>query len=269
MADRTYSEREVADLIGRAVERQQEAATPHAEVGLTLAEVERIGRETGIDPTHLRAAAAEMDAAGRTLSRQSGHTNTHVTVERWVDASLTPEGWEDIVARLEAEIGLDTALTHPGTVQQVGNAYEWSHTSGLGIRTTVTASPRDGRTRLRLRQLVGSAGVRTEGVIYGLAIAVVAAFIATAAASGAVGFATFALVWALAAPATMVLDRRWRDKKLRDLDALADGLAPLVSGPSHVAEPPAPARPLLDLDDLDPEPPDAEGSGSASRRARS
>ncbi|WP_412061890.1 hypothetical protein [Rubrivirga sp. IMCC45206] len=268
MAERTYSEREVADLIGRAVERQQEAAAPHAEVGLTLAEVERIGRETGIDPAHLRAAAAEMDAAGRTLSRQSGQTTTHVAVERWVDAPLTPEGWEDIVAHLEAEIGLDTALTTHGTVQQVGHAYEWSHTSSLGIRTTVTASAREGRTRLRLRQLVGSAGVRTEGVIYGLVIAIVAAFIATAVASGAVGFATFALVWAMAAPATMALDRRWRDKKLRGLNTIADSLAPLVSGPARAAEAPAPAGPLLDLDDGTALP-DAEGARAPSRRTRS
>lgn len=267
MAERTYSEREVADLIGRAVERQQEAAAPHAEVGLTLAEVERVGRETGIDPTHLRAAAAEMDAAGRTLSRQAGHTPTHVTVERWVDALLMPEGWEDIVAHLEAEIGLDTARAS-GSIQQVGSAYEWSHTSGLGVRTTVTASSRGGRTRLRLRQLVGSAGVRTEGIIYGLAIAVLAAFIATAIASGPVGLATFVLVWAVAAPATMVLDRHWRETKLRGLDTLADDLSALVSDPSRVAESPVPVRPRLDLDDLDPEPPEAEGSRAPSRRAR-
>ena len=177
MSERTYSELDVADLIARAVERQQEARRRTPEVGLTLDEVERIGRETGIDPAHLRAAAAEMDAAGRTLTRQTTTSDKHVGVERWIDAPLSPEGWEDGPSRTSRDhfgLSMASGMSSGGTVQQVGNAYEWQHTSTLGVQTTVTASPRDGRTRLRMRQLVGMASPTVEGAAYGFLPALLA-----------------------------------------------------------------------------------------------
>lgn len=278
MSDRIYTEREVADLIARAAERQQDARHREASVGLTLEEIERIGAETGIDPAHLRAAAAEMDAVGRTLKRQSDQTKTHVLVERWVDAPLTPEAWEDAVAELQARHGVDASFwmgnSAGGTVQQVGNAYEWRHTSGLGIQTTVTASLRDGRTRLQLRQLVGMASPTTEGVVYGLIIAMLIGAIAGVLSQSAwVGPVALLAAWLAAAPLVTTLDRRWRARKLVDLEALADDLTPLLAtAPAAVdtaAQEAAPTAPsgLLDLDRLG-EAPEAEQGGANARRVR-
>ena len=290
MSERTYSESEISDLIARAAERQQDARRREAGAGLTLAEIERIGAETGIDPAHLRAAAAEMDAGGRTLKRQSGHTRTHVTAERWIDAPLTPEAWEEVVAELQGRHGVDAGFwmgqNSGGTVQQVGSAYEWRHTNGLGIQTVVTASPRGNRTRLRLRQLVGLAAPTAEGVGYGLLVALLLAPIAGGAAGSAwVALAVLLAVWLVAAPLITALDRRWRAGKLRDLDALADDVAAVLAtsegrpdtaaetaraetasaeaGATEVADAPA-AR--LDLDSLGDAPPAADVP--ASRRVR-
>ena len=58
---RTYSEREVADIIERAAERQATADRTDDRPGLTLDEIERIGAEAGLDPAALRAAANEAD----------------------------------------------------------------------------------------------------------------------------------------------------------------------------------------------------------------
>lgn len=290
MSDRTYTEREVADLIGRAVERQQEASRRASSVGLTLDEVEHIGRETGIDPIHLREAAAEMDAVGRTLSRQSGHTDTHVTAERWIDAPLSPEGWEDAVAHLQDNFGLSMTAgmgVAGGTVQQVGNAYEWQHTSGLGVQTTVTASPRDGRTRLRMRQLVGLGSPTKESLGYGFLLALVIGVLgalagsALGAGSGAVSmlaaFLAFAVAWAVATPVIAHLDRRWRAGKLRTLDALADDLSTILmtpasgaSAPDRAADPAhlgdrVPEAGLLDASLLDADTPEASDTSSARR----
>ena len=282
MPERTYSEDEIADLIARAAERQRDARRRDDGAGLTLAEIERIGQDTGIDPEHLRAAAAEMDAGGRTLARQSGHTRTHVTVERWVDAPLTPEAWEEAVAELQGRHGVDASFwlgqNSGGTVQQVGHAYEWRHTSSLGVQTVVTASPRGDQTRLRLRQLVGLASPTAEGVGYGAFLAVVAGAFGGALSGAALGAVlTFLLVWAAAALAITALDRRWRAGKLRDLEALADDLAPLLAAPaSGEVRAPGAAAPeadapggRLDLGALADAPPAAEPAAEGHRqRAR-
>lgn len=294
MSERTYSQDEIADLIARAAERQRDARRRADGSGLTLAEIERIGRDSGIDPEHLRAAAAELDGGRRTLARPSGHTRTHVTAERWVDAPLTPEVWEETVAELQGRHGVDAAywLGHNagGTVQQVGTGYEWRHTSGMGIQTVVTASPRDGRTRLRLRQLVGMSSPTADGIGLGLLPALLAAPVAGLLTEGVAGgwlaaVLAFLVVWAVAAPAITALDRRWRAGKLRDLEALADDLASLVAGAAprdqaadettvhadprvRTTGPDAPPESRLDLDALDGAPP-APARPADRQRARS
>ena len=279
MPDRTYTEREIADLIERAVERQQEARRAETGETLTLGEVERIAAEAGIDPQFLREAADEMDSAGRTLKRESGTTKTTVFVERWIDAPLTPEAWEDAVDTLRASygpsMGAAFGMASDGTVQQVGNAYEWRHTSGLGVQTTVTASPRDGRTRLRITQLVGMASPMTEGVLYGAGVAILLTMVGAGAlaaldlgGSPLFGILAFLLLWAVAAPATTALDRRWRQKKHRALADLADDLVPVFAaarpGAVPVAPVAAPEAPQIDLDAL-PDAPDAAAPDAAAR----
>ena len=289
---RTYSETEVQSIIERAVERQQQAEAGAPASGLTLDEIERIGRESGIDPAHLRAAAAEVDSAGRTLSRQSHQTRTEVVVERWIDAPFRMEAWEDTVALLREHHGAPMGAAFGSTagegIRQIGASYEWTHTDGLGVRTRVTVSPRDGRTRLRMTKLVGLASPTAEGITYGAIIAltagVIAAVVAMVSTDGAgsfglVGVAAFLLLWALAAPTVTALDRRWRARMLRKLDALADDVVPVLNvrpEPVRSAAPPAESastdelagsarsEPALDLDAL----PNALDTGRDASRNR-
>ena len=272
---RTYSEREVADIIERAVERQQATDVGDATPGLTLDEIERLGRDAGIDPAHLRAAAEEVDAAGRTLTRQRTLTRTQAVVERWIEAPLTSAGWEDVVAHLRTAFGPASgamiASDAGESVQQIGETYEWAHTSPLGVRTRVSVSPRGGRTRLRMTQLVGLSSPSVEGVAYGAVIALLFSVIGGAVGAamadlsgGAAAFAlvaTFVLSWVVAAPLVTVADRRWRARKLAGLDDLADDLAPLLTAASEAAAAEAPQTasvptsaqaptPRLDLDAL-------------------
>ena len=240
---RTYSEAEVADIIARAAERQAESAREPAREGLTLDEIERLGAEAGLDPADLRAAAAEIDTAGRTLAREASQTKTHVVVERWLDGPLTQAGWEDAVVEMQDAFGADMAAFGMGGgsgEKQIGQAFEWIHTSGLGIQTKVLASPRGDRTRLRMTQLVGLGSTRAEGIIYGSVAGIFAAFLAFLLAAGldlssvvgpALVLATLVLGTAVAIPATTALDRRWRAKKLDALGALADRVAPVLVAP--------------------------------------
>lgn len=269
---RTYSEPEIADILARAAERQAEASRTSARTGLTLDEIVRLGADAGLDAGALRAAAAEVDGAGQTLRRQAMHTPTQVVVERWLDGPLTPEGWEDTVIALRETAGPDAnaaagTLAMVGSVpvmmgqatpeqQQIGRAFEWTHTSGLGLRTTVLASPRGDRTRLRLTQTVGMAGPAAEGVAYGSLVGVLVGLVALFSAIAAgmsvglvalIAAAAFGLTTAVAIPATTALDRRWRARKLRDLGVLADRIAPVLIPPATADVAGAPVAEALPL----------------------
>ncbi len=255
---RTYSEQDVAAIIARAAERQAESTRTTPSVGLTLDEIERLGTDAGLDPADLRAAAAEIDSAGRTLSRQSSQTKNTVVVERWIDAPLTLESWENTVDLLRERFGTSAmamlGLPAGGEIRQVGAAFEWTHTDGLGIQTTVTASPRGERTRLRMSQLVGLGSTRAEGIAYGTSVAFVIAGIALVIGTKLdaatitlvlTTLAVFAASLAIAIPATTALDRKWRAGKLNRLDALADDIGTILAAPGLDAEEPL-ANPALD-----------------------
>ena len=280
---RTYSEREIASIIERAAERQAEADRSEGAPGLTLDEIERLGAEAGIDPAHLRAAAQEVGARGRTVSGDAGMTRTHVHVERWVDGPLTDEAWEDTVAELRQRFGAEMmamfGMPSPASVQQVGQSHEWSHTSGLGIQTRVTVSPRGDRTRLRITQLVGLSSTRVEGIGYGLLLAFFlggpagGGLAAWLGAPGSVALVSallgVLLVAAVAIPLVTKLDRDWRQKKLRNLGTLADDLAPILAAPREASLEGAavPVGGRLDLDALG-DAPDADARRPTQGRVR-
>jgi hypothetical protein len=69
MAERRYTDEEVAAIFERATETEH-AALPAAEgKGMTLAALQEIGREAGISPESISAAARSLDTAGRLTSR--------------------------------------------------------------------------------------------------------------------------------------------------------------------------------------------------------
>lgn len=240
MSDRVYSEREVAAIIERAVERQEEAQRQTGpEAGLTLAELEKLGTEVGIAPLHLRAAAAEL-AAGGAGSRQSGRSATHVYVERWLPGRLNLDAWEDAVAEFQNRFGTSMGAWYGqpsgGLHQQIGHTHEWSHTNALGIETRVAVSARGDRVRLRLAQKLGHARSEVEGPLYGALAAFLLAFLpalatGSAAAVAAITVAAFVLFSGL----IYVADRAWRQKKHRALETLADELG------ARLVVPPEPA----------------------------
>ncbi len=273
---RTYTEREIAALLARAAERQQ--AAPHADAspGLTLDEIARVAAEAGLDPAHLRAAAAELDAG--TLGRVAAPGA--VTLERWVDAPLTDAAWEEAVAALRAQFGasVPNGFTAPvPETARVGAAHEWTHGSLYGITTTVTVSPRGKRTRVRLTQSEwGAVGDRATAAIYAgtasAALAVLAAVLAaTAGGSGAVAWLVALLVVAvgtwgggvLATPAVRRSRARRAAKAAEALDAVTQCVAAAAADASGVADAPRTVGGLLDLDALLDPLDDAAGADGA------
>jgi hypothetical protein len=237
MPDRIFTEEEVKAIIRRASARQEEEAERHEarEHGLTLADLEQLGAEVGLDPRHLRAAADEVRTGHRTAVEAETETATHVIVEHWIDRPFTLEAWEDTVGLLRSQFGVDMGMWYgrsgDGRVERVGRAHEWVHVSQLGVETRVSASEREGRTRLLLSQRVGYASPKVEGYGYGALVGLGAGLLGGGVAAGmlsggaGVPFLVFlALMLATtlgAGPLITRMDRGWRQKKRRGLKALA------------------------------------------------
>lgn len=266
----TYTEREVALIIERAVERQEEARRQASASGLSLQEIEALGHEVGIDPEHLRAAAAEIDAGA--ADKASHTTATHNHVERWTTGPLDPLDWEDLTEDLRRRFGQDYGpmygRTDSGKTIQTGATRTWEHTSGLGVHHRLVVSERGEKTRIRLEQQVGLASPPWEAFMYGLlslfVIGPAAGWLASLLFDGAlaatVGIVTGLVLFVAACFAIYGADTRWRAKKMEGLKDLADDIAmQLAPAPGTTrqstpnqedAHEEAP-RPLLDLDALD------------------
>ena len=260
MPHRKYDEHEIARVIERAAELQEGAAdrARQAERGLTLAELERVGVESGLDPAFIRAAAAEADAPGPRPDERSFRTTTHVHAERWVPGPLQPEAWEETVAALRRY-----ATGSAGQTERIGRAREWVGKTSLGLEVRATLSPRGSGQRVRVQQHVGYANEAVEalamvGPFFALFGFMFAGAVTDSLAGGLLGAL---VVYVLAAALSFVGDRAWRRAKQRDLDRLAGevedavlaanaeregGAAPAWEGGAAEGE----ASPLLDLDAL-------------------
>jgi hypothetical protein len=290
MPDHVFTEEEVRAIIRRASVRQEEEAERQEarSHGLTLADLEHLGTEVGLDPKHLRAAADEVQTGRRTAVEAETQTATHVIVEHWVDRPFSDKAWEDAVALLRSRFGVDMWYGRggEGRVERVGRVHEWVRTSQLGGETRVSVSEREGRTRMILSQRVGYASPRAEGLSYaailGLVIGIIGGVpIAGALDSYGVFFLALLAITLLTTLVASPLIRRWderrRDKKHQKLKDLAadigqvfEDAVPRVEEPAAPqAESSAPVEtapasvPRLDLDAL---PDEAEETGMSERR---
>lgn len=244
MPDHVFTEEEVKAIIRRASEEQAEDAERQEarRHGLTLDDLERLGAEVGLDPAYLRRAADEVRTGRRTAAETETQTDTHVIVERRIERPFMPEAWEDTVVMLRQSFG----GASEGRIEQVGRAREWVHTSALGIETRVSASDRDGQTRVILSQRVGTASSKTEAIGLGAVLGLVLGVIGGIPVANALdSFGAFLLVWLVIMVATTLIaspfvrrwDERWRKKKQRglkdlaaDIEAIFEAAAPRSAG---------------------------------------
>lgn len=272
MPDRVFTEEEVKAIIRRAALRQEEEAERREarQHGLTLTDLEQLGAEVGLDPRHLRAAVDEV-RAGRPVSVDAEtRTDTHVIVERRLGVPFTPEAWEDTVRLLRQEFGMDMGtwygLSGTGRVEQIGRAHEWVHVSGMGVETRISASEREGQTRLILSQRVGMASSKVEGwalaLVAGLVLGPLGGITAGAALDSGTAFlfafiAVTLLTTLAGAPLIARLDRSWREKRLQKLRALAVEIDEVFEAASSQAEAAAPET-------ASPPPTESVATGSTS-----
>lgn len=158
--DERYSEDEVALILHRAAEIQPGRS-------MSLAELEAVADEAGIEPALVRRAADEVRLAKRQPSAPPAVVGvfgpTQLVYERRVDGTVDSSMWDDIVAEIRRQLPLS------GSLESVGRELIWSSQavdeSGRKIRVIVT--PRAGKTLVRVEESTGPLAGGLYGGIMG------------------------------------------------------------------------------------------------------
>lgn len=238
--NRRFSEEEVALIVKRAAELQQTEETAE-EPGnaLTLAEVEQIAKEAGIDPRLIRRAAQSLDRpeAGNRPSPWAG-APTKLVFERVVDGEISTDEYEHLIDTVRRALGDN------GMPSVLGKTLAWSSSAGgsrrrnQGRQVDVTVVSRRGVTTIRVEEelrniagalfggLVGGGGGGTTGISVGIGM-------------GALHSPAIAgMLWVTVAGGFYVLARTLfgrtaakREKQLRELvDRLEEQVSAAVTG---------------------------------------
>jgi hypothetical protein len=197
---RRYSDEEVRRLLERASELEsQEASLPARREGLTLAELEAIAGEAGIDPQLLRQAALELDSSGDpglpAPGRASGLLGAPLSLHlQRVFPAEAPNGILELLLP-----PIQRAADGMGQPSLVGQTLTWQSTdSQKGRVLQVSASVGGGKTRLDIEESYGTMAGNLFGGIIGGVGGGVGLGVGLGVGIGALGSALFATVFPLA-----------------------------------------------------------------------
>lgn len=154
-----FDDEAIRRILNRAAERQEQAerALPAAdrsshsgpELGLSLVELQEVAQEVGIAPTHVAAAAREVQL--RTEDSSERYRVLGIEKEtrerRVIPGAPDDRAWESIVGELRAE------FRGPGVTNAFGDVREWwsSGTSSSGV-TRLRLEPGETGTEVLLRR---------------------------------------------------------------------------------------------------------------------
>ena len=146
MADRRFNEAEVAAIFEKAAESQQtgQHQLPAGE-GMTLAELQAIGREVGIPPEQMALAAKAIELGGRPTSRRFLGLPVGVGLTVDLERQLSAEEWERVVADLRATFDARGTLRNDGSLHQWanGNLHAFLEPGANGHRLRMRTSKGD------------------------------------------------------------------------------------------------------------------------------
>lgn len=225
---RTYDDNEVREIFASAARRELADPRPGPSQGLTLVELQDIGREAGLDVAEVTRAAAALDNRAAQLPVRTA-LGTPIEVMRVVPLPRAPttREWEQLVGELRA------TFRARGRVVSQGGLLEW-----VNGNLHACVEPGEGGYRLRLGTVKGNAlalnAVGGVGLLAGLA-AVAAALVSgapqdlivpgmlTATALGAVG-------------ANRIRLPRWASERSRQMDYIAARMGAIMAGDPRPAD---------------------------------
>jgi hypothetical protein len=141
--ERLYSEQEVAAILRRSAKLQADRSSAEA-TGLTLSELKHIAGEVGIDPVHVEAACLDIE---RGVPEDGGRASSLFLPLKTEDSYVLSGGvgeeqWEDVANEIRRLYGAF------GTVGQVGQQLNWTHTRFPEPSIQVSVASRSGRTKV-------------------------------------------------------------------------------------------------------------------------
>jgi len=160
---RRYSEEEVGLILRRATEMQRAEPTALDPAGLTMAELEEIAAEAGIDPGMLRQAASELNfQQPATLGSRLAGAPVALAIERVIDGEMPVDRLEELVPTIVA------ATPGRGTASAVGRSLTWSSQEGSNLtEQQVLVSSQSGQTLIRVEQTYSGLAAGWFGGIMG------------------------------------------------------------------------------------------------------
>ena len=177
MTERRFSEDEVAAIFERAAQAPStgQRQLPSGE-GMTLAQLQEIGREVGIAPESIAHAARSLQVAGQPTSRR--FLGLPIGVGHTVDLGrrLSDDEWERFV------VDLRETFDARGRVKQEGSLRHWSNGNLQAL-----LEPTETGHRIRLRTMHGGSRALMTGGLVMMALSGVAVLIgATGGNAGAI-----------------------------------------------------------------------------------
>ena len=149
MPERRFSETEVAAIFARATNAQESDEQISAESGgLSLAQLQEIGREVGLAPDLIVQAALSIDTGGRPTSRT--FLGLPIGVGRTVELGrkLSEEEWERLVVDLRDTFDARGVVHGAGSLRQWtnGNLQALLEPTATGHRLRLRTFKRDAQT---------------------------------------------------------------------------------------------------------------------------
>src|SRR5687767_1381688 len=155
MKERRYNEDEVAAIFANAANAQEISRRPIAsDTGMTLAELQEIGREVGIAPDAVAQSAELVDQRSRPTGRSFLGLPVSVGITAELGRTLTEAEWERLV------VDLRETFEARGKVSGHGSFRQWTNGNLQAL-----LEPTDIGHRLRLQTIKGSArGLMMAGI---------------------------------------------------------------------------------------------------------
>ncbi len=232
--NRTYQDHEVREILDMAI-GQDEVPPPELAVsnGLTLGELQEVGRQVGLAPSRIAQAVVAYEGRGEAITGSSAF-GLPTSVGRVVDLprNVTDREWELLVAELR------TTFQGKGEVSAHGSTREWSN--GM---LHVFVEPTETGYRLRMTEASGGAGA---GMVFTGFFVLFGLFLFTVLlAKGDPG-------WRLVLPAfftaggvgiagvTMLAVPRWARRQAKRMEQMCSYTAKLLSAPAATTTDSAP-----------------------------
>jgi hypothetical protein len=225
MTSRRYEDDEVREIFSLATTGgARDQVMPPESGGLTLEELQQIGREAGIEPTRVAQAAARLDARGRVapVRRSFG---LPIGVSRVVDLPRAPTDreWEQLISEFRTTFGVKGKTTSSGGLR------EWSNGN-----LHMCVEPTEHGEQLRLStHKDDAAALNGISVVFGGMSLLMGALVAAAGKPGKalVIFGMFGGMALGTFAVNLIRLPRWARERERQMEALAEHAVKFLEKP--------------------------------------